>query len=120
MKLIKASLLVLLAIIALEGKNALADDGKVSAGSASLSYQIVKEIKGALETPLLTYSDRDLNGDVTVWAKVEENGKINFIKIKSENPHLGKNTLIKLNELNLWTGKELSGNIFKYKVEYKQ
>ncbi len=120
MKLIKASFLVLLAIIALEGKNALADNGETNSGSASLNYQLVKEIKGVLHTPLLMYSDRDLNGVVTVWAKIEENGKINFTKVESENSQLSKNTLKKLNDLNLWTGKELSGEVFRYQILFNQ
>lgn len=120
MKLIKASLLVLLTIIALEGKNVFAGDGDISAGSSSLNYQLIKEVKNVLQTPLLKYSDRDLNGVVTVWAKIETNGKINFTRIESENSQLGKNTLTKLNDLNLWTGKDLAGKVFRYEIVFDQ
>lgn len=120
MKLIKASLLILLTIITLEGKSLFAGDGTVTAGASDLSYQLINEIKDVLQTPLLVYSDRDLNGVVTVTAKVEKNGKINFIEVKSDNSQLSKNTLTKLNEQNLWTNRTLAGRIFKYDVIYSQ
>ena len=120
MKLIKASFLILLTIITLEGKNLFAGDGTVTAGVSDLSYQLVNEIKDVLKTPLLVYSDRDLNGVVTITAKVEKNGKINFIEVKSENNQLSQNTLTKLNEQNLWTNRNLAGKMFKYDVIYSQ
>lgn len=120
MKLIKASLLILLTIITLEGKNLFAGDGTVSAGVSDLSYQLVNEIKEVLKTPLLVYSDRDLNGVVTVTAKVEKNGKINFIEVTSENKQLSQNTLTKLNEQNLWTNRNLAGQILKYDIVCNQ
>ena len=120
MKLLKGSLILLLTIIALQGKNALADGGDRSAKTSELNYQLANEIKEVLKTPLLVYSDRDLNGNIEVTVKVEETGKINFLKIDSENISLEKNALTKLNSLNLWTGPDLSGIEFKYEVKFRQ
>ncbi|MCB0724987.1 MAG: hypothetical protein KDC73_09785 [Ignavibacteriae bacterium] len=120
MKLIKASLLILLTIIVLQGKNLFAGDGTLTAGASDLNYQLVNEIKDVLKTPLLVYSGRDLNGVVTITAIVEKNGKITFTDVTSDNDQLNKNTLAKLNKQNLWTNKNLAGKIFKYEVVYSQ
>ena len=120
MKLLKGSLILLLTIIALQGKNAIADGGDISAKTSELNYQLANEIKNVLRTPLLVYSDRNLTGEAEVTVRVEENGKINFLKIYSDNVSLEKNALNKLNSLNLWTGKELSGTVFKYSVKFTQ
>jgi hypothetical protein len=120
MKLIKASLLILLTIVTFEGKNLLAGDGTLEAGASELNYQLVNEIKSVLKTPLLVYSDRELSGEVKVTARIEKNGKISFINVSSDNKQLSMNTYTKLNAQNLWTDKNLAGKIFKYEIIYSQ
>lgn len=83
-----------------------------------LSYQLVKEVKQTLKTPLLKYKDKDLKGAVSVTVTVGNDGKISFLHIHGVNKDLSANVTSKLNALNLWTDTRLAGKIFKYDISF--
>lgn len=86
---------------------------------SELNLQIKDEVKQILKTPYLKFSDKNLNGEVTVSASISDEGKINFRKIQGINENLISNVIDRLNSLNLWTSPDYSGKTFVYKIDYK-
>lgn len=96
------------------------DDGIHSANkTAELNIQIIQEVKEVLKTPYLKFASMDLNGEVKVVTRINDNGKIIFTDIKGVNENLVSNIVSRLNSLNLWTSPDYSSKIFEYKIRYK-
>lgn len=85
-----------------------------------LNFQLVKEVKRNVESPLLSFSDKNLLGVAIVTVEIAENGKINFASVKSENSYLKRNIERKLEDLNLWTDPKQNGKVFVYTINYKE
>jgi len=94
-------------------------DGTDKDKTNELNNQIIEEIKEVLETPYLKYEAKDLTGKITVFTKVDKNGKIKFTGMKGINENLISNVNDKLNSLNLWTSPDYSNKIFRYNIDYK-
>lgn len=87
---------------------------------SELNFQLVKEVKRNVESPLLSYSDKNLLGVAVVTAEVKETGKINFVSVSSTNTNLKRNIERKLEYLNLWTDPKQNGKVFVYTINYKE
>lgn len=89
------------------------------ANTADLNNQIVQEIIDILKTPYLKFADKDLNGEVIIGVKINEDGKITFTKLSGGNENLSSNVIQKLNSLNLWTSPDYQKNSFSYLIKYR-
>ncbi len=87
--------------------------------TADLNLQIVDEIKGTLQTPYLKYASDNLDGEITVIARVSKNGKIEFKYSQGINERLRSSIEAELNSLNLWTSPDYSNKEFKYRIKYR-
>lgn len=106
---------LILTLVSSESKADGTEKGKIN----ELSDQIVIEIKEVLSTPYLKYESKDLNGVVTVFTTVSENGKIIFTGLKGVNENLNMNISSKLNSLNLWASPDFSKKVFQYNINYQ-
>ncbi len=87
---------------------------------ADLNYQIKKEIKEMVNTPLLLYySDKNLKGTSYVLINVREDGKIFIDKVAGGNVFLNSYVAKKLNSRNLWTDPKYAKSTFVYKIVMK-
>lgn len=87
---------------------------------ADLNYQIKKEIKEMINTPIsLFYSDKNLNGTTYVMISVREDGKIFIDKVIGGNAILNSYLAKKLNSRNLWTDPKYAKSTFFYKIVMK-
>lgn len=87
--------------------------------AAELNTQIKEEVKTILQLPYLRYSDKNMNGKISVVIEVDNMGKIIFKNLQGLNEDLLFNVKDKLNSLNLWTSPDYSGKVFVYNIKYK-
>lgn len=109
--------LAVLTVLFMQPQNSNADPGD-RANTSGLNSQIIEEIKEILKTPYLKFSDKDLNGTVTLSADITPEGKIVFKNISGINENLVSNVMARLNSLNLWASPDFSSNEFTYRIKY--
>ena len=118
MKIFKGLLTVLLLTCFLFPLNNSYADGKYYGTLSSLNKQLYQEVNNIMQLPaFLIFSGKDLEGQATIKIKVQENGKIDLIKIVGENRNLNLLIKKKMDTLNLWTHTKYAGNVFTYEIK---
>ena len=91
-----------------------------TAKDLDLSYQFRKEIQTKLALPMfLKFEDKNLKGIATAYISVMDNGKINLMRVESDNSSLREYLTGKINLINAWTAKKFAGQTLKYTINVK-
>lgn len=121
MNILKISILALTLSVIVPLSSTFAATDPISANTyTDLNYQITKEVKEMINTPVfLNYVDKNLKGSAFVQISVREDGKIFIDKVVGGNESLNSYVEKKLNSRNLWTDPKFAKSKFIYEIVMK-
>lgn len=121
MNILKISIIALTLSVIVPLSSSFAATDPISANTyADLNYQITKEVKEMINTPVfLNYVDKNLKGSAFVQISVREDGKIFIEKVAGGNDNLNSYVEKKLNSRNLWTDPKYANSKFVYEIVMK-